>query len=66
MRFPRVGILVPPLYDRKNWVPTRGKHINLTVYKDNNFPRVKDVGLRTKFGGLRLHYTFWGPGLFLM
>ena len=57
-----------PFTRQNNWVRTRGKrdadHIISPVYKDNNFPRVKDVGLRTKFRWLRLQYIFWGPGLF--
>ena len=42
---------------------------NAQIYpfaKDNNFPWVKNVGLRTKFGRLGLQYTFWGPVLFLI
>ena len=64
MFFPRVSISTP--FDFKvsmDW-PAGGLNAMSPIYmreniesgtqhKDNNFPRVKDVGLRTKFGGLR-------------
>ena len=43
-----------PVYTTEKVGPER---IILTVYADNNLPRVEQkVGL-----GLSLHYTFWGP-----
>ena len=60
-----------PFTRQKNGVRARGKggtdRIILPVYRGNNLPRVgQKVGPRTKFGRLRLHYTFWGPDLFLI